>query len=161
MKMALTSAVCSPDFYSQLNNPGIRTVADLGNHLKISGLLDTAHSIIQLQVYRKRRRNINLSEIIRPTTLFPIYNTETRNIAVAIVSRMLFIVEKEIGLFFKFAVVDQPFILDKLLFEFSEIKTVGGEDFNMLTSLYYEGGPLIQANGDGLVCGQYALTGEG
>ena len=161
INMPLTSAVFSPDFYSQLNDPGIRTVADWGNHLKISGLLDTAHSIIQIQVYRKRRRNINLSEIIRPTTLFPVYNTNMRSIAVEIDYRMLFIVEKEIGLFLKFAVVDQPFILDKLLFNFTSLKTVDGEDFNILSSLSYENRRLVPINGSGLVCGQYALTGEG
>jgi len=159
--MPLTSAVFFPAFYSRLNNPAISSIADLGNSFKISGLLDSNHSIIQIQVYRKRRRNINFSEIIRPTTLFPIYNTNMRSIAVEIDNRMLFIVEKEIGLFFKFTVVAQSFILDKLLFEFTGLKTVAGENFDMLTNLYYEDRLLIPSNGNSLICGQYALTGKG
>ncbi len=160
VKLPLTSALFSPAFYSRLNNPAISSIADLGNSLKISGLLDSNHSIIQIQVYRKRRRNINFSEIVRPTTLFPIYNTNMRSMAVEVDNRMLFIVEKEIGLFFKFAVVAQSFILDKLLFEFTGLKTVGGEDFDMLTSLYYDGRLLIPASGNSLICGQYALSGK-
>ena len=160
VNMPLTSAVFSPDFYSRLNNHAIRSVADLGTHFKVSGLLDSNHSIIQIQVYRMRRRNINFSEIIRPTTLFPIYNTNMRNFAVEINNRTLFIVEKEIGLFFKFAVVDQSFILDKLLFEFTSLKIAAGENFDMLTSLSYDDRLLIPSNGNSLVCGQYALTGK-
>ncbi len=161
VNMPLTSAVFFSAFYSRLNNPAISSIADLGNSFKISGLLDSNHSIIQIQVYRKRRRNINFSEIIRPTTLFPIYNTNMRSIAVEIDNRMLFIVEKEIGLFFKFTVVAQSFILDKLLFEFTGLKTVAGENFDMLTNLYYEDRLLIPSNGNSLICGQYALTGKG
>jgi len=161
VNMPLTLAVFSPAFYSRLNNPAISSIADLGTHFKISGLLDSNHSIIQIQVYRRRRRNINFSEIIRPTTLFPVYNTNIRSIAVEINNRMLFIVEKEIGLFFKFAVVDQSFVLDKLLFEFTSLRTVAGEDFDMLTSLSYENRLLIPSSGNSLVCGQYALTGKG
>jgi hypothetical protein len=160
VKLPLTSALFSPAFYSRLNNPAISSIADLGNSLKISGLLDSNHSIIQIQVYRKRRRNINFSEIVRPTTLFPIYNMNMRSMAVEIDNRMLFIVEKEIGLFFKFAVVAQSFILDKLLFEFTGLKTVGGENFDMLTNLYYDGRLLIPASGNSLICGQYALAGK-
>ncbi len=161
VNMPLTSAVFSPAFYSQLNAPGISTVADMGNSFKTSGLLDSSHSIIQIQVYQKRRRNISFNEIIRPVTLFPVYNTDMHNIAVEIDSRMLFIVEKEIGLFFKFAVDTQSFILDKLLFEFTGLKTVVDENFNMLTNLYYENRLLMPANGNSLICGQYALTGKG
>jgi len=57
---------------------------------------------------------------------------------------MLFFVEKEIGLFLKFAVVVQPFIPDKLLFEFADVKTVGDEGLSILTSLYYENRLIFQ-----------------
>ena len=160
VNMPLTAAVFSPTFYSQLNNSAISTIADLGTHFKVSGLMDSNHSIVQIQVYRKRRRNINFSEILRSTTLFPIYTMSTSRITVDINSRMLFIVEKEIGLFYKFVVADQFFILDKLAFEFTSLKTVPGEDFNLLSNLSYEDNRLIPSNGNSLVCGQYALAGK-
>ncbi len=73
INIPLTSGVFSPSFYLHMNNPDISSISDLGNHFKVLGLLDSKHSIIQIQIYRKQRRNIIFGEFIKPTTLFPVF----------------------------------------------------------------------------------------
>ncbi|UBM61088.1 hypothetical protein LA303_06560 [Candidatus Sulfidibacterium hydrothermale] len=158
IKMPLTSAVFFPAFYSRLENPALNSLADLGNYFKTAGLLLTNHSIIEIQVYRKRRRTIFLSEIVKPVTLFPVYNTVWRTVSLEPDRRMLFVVEKETGIFLKYRVFSPTFVLDNLFFELTDVKTKFGENFFMLNNLYYANQPLIPLSGNGLVCGQYALT---
>ena len=160
INMVLTSAVFTSAFYTQLDNPAIRCLADMGNFRHFSGLLNSNHSLIQIQVYRKRRRNITFSEITRPTTLFPIYNTSLQNEDIEIDKRTLFIVEKEIGLFQKYYVDVRLFTLEKLQFEFLQVKAEPDQSFKMLTNLYLKEKQLIPKEGNGLVCTQYALTGR-
>ncbi len=158
LNTTLALAVFDPSFYLLLDNTKIHSIVDLGNMYHIFGLLNSYKSIIEIQVYRKRRRSIKFSEIISPTTLFPLYQANRKQVTITTGQRKLVIVEKEIGLFSKFMVRVPSFSIEKLLFEVSNIELTGYQDYNVITNLFYGHDKLISTHGNSLVCEQYALT---
>ena len=157
MNSELTSAIFDPSFYFYLDDPEIRSLTDFGNVHNLWGLCNSYKSVIEIQVYRKRRRKVKYNEILKPSTLFPIYNTKEHNISSELNERTLVIVEKEIGQISRFLVNPNSFSIEKLLFEISNLNIIDNQGFDLLTNLYYEDMLLSSFNGNSLICEQYAL----
>lgn len=161
LKMKLTSAIFDPSFYELVNNNNFKSVYDLGNIIDLYGLINNYKSSIQVQVYRKRRRNIQFNEIINSPTLFPLYNVKTIYKNIKFKKRTILVIEEDIGQLSKY-IVNSPFSLEKLVFEITNLSVEDiNSDMQMITALNYDTFMLDPLTGNSLVTKQYALVSKG
>jgi len=121
--MPLTDAIFDPSYYNNLSDIHINNLSDLGNQVSVHGLIDSAHSVIEFQRYRKRKRVFRFNDIIASPTLFPLFNVDKQQYQIIREPRTILVVEKEIGLVYGFKLDISDFSLEKIRFEVSELLT--------------------------------------
>jgi hypothetical protein len=158
LNMPLKSAIFDPSFYNHLVDLRIRSLTDLGNLFKLSGLINSNHSIVEVRLFRKRKRSIRYDEIIDSNSLFPLFNTDVKNFNIDEMPRTLVVVEKEIGAINHFKLNTDAFSLEKLRFGINGLTVSNSRlNFEMLSGIHYDGVKLKPFGNDALVCGQYAI----
>jgi len=159
LNMPLTDSIFDPSFYNNLGDIHISSLSDLGNQINIHGLINSDHSVIEFQRYRKRKRVFIFNEIIASPTLFPLFNVNVRQYHVKEEPRTILVVEKEIGLVYGFKLDANDFSLEKIQFEVSEVLASHTEfNFEMISSISYKNVKLVSHESNALVNGQYAIT---
>jgi hypothetical protein len=161
LNMPLKSALFDPSFYNHLVDMRIRSLSDLGNLFKLSGLINSNHSVVEVRLFGKRKRSIRFDEIIDSKSLFPLFNTEVKNFNIDEKPRTLVVVEKEIGLINHFKLITDSFSLEKLSFDINGLTVSHSKlNFEILSGIQYDGVKLKAFGNDALVCGQYAVDKE-
>jgi len=159
LNMPLTEAVFDSEFYNKLGDIHINGLCDLGNQINVHGLINSDHSVIEFQRYRKRKRVFRFNEIIDSPTLFPLFIVNKKQYHINEEPRTIMVVEKEIGLVYGFKLDINDFSLEKVRFEVSELLTSHKEfSFEMISSVYYDSVKLVSLKSNALVSRQYAIT---
>lgn len=159
--MPLKSAVFDPSFYDNLADIRIRSLSDLGNLFKLSGLINSNHSVVEVRLFGKRKRSIRFDEIIDSKSLFPLYSSSFYNYNIDEKPRTLVVVEKEIGVINHFKLITDSFSLERLSFDINELTVSQSKlNFEILSGIHYDGVKLKPFGNDALVCGQFAIDKE-
>jgi len=154
----LELAIFDPSFYTILQKKGIKSYYDLSNSFKIYGLSNSYQSLIQIQVYRRRRRTFSFNDLHNSQTLFPTFNSNNDEISFPQSNRSIIIVKKDIGAVSHYKFEAPGFTLDKLLLETATINI--GKDFNyeILYQIRYDDKILMPKSGKPLIREQFSLV---
>lgn len=161
LNMPLTDAIYDPSFYKNLKDIQISTLYDLGNYINIHGFINSNHSVIEFQQYRKRKRVINYNEIISSETLFPLFNIDLKQYPIDQKPRTLIAIEQEIGLIYKFKLNVLKFSFEKVRFKVSKLKNFNPElEIEMISEIYYNNVKLESFESNSLINRQYAVIAD-
>lgn len=134
-------------FYKNLGISEIQSIQDLICH-SAGGLINNHKAQIEIWSGRKRLNTFKLEELIRHTTLFPLYKVEVIQMDVTTIKKGVFYEEKEIGMVGIYEIPIDNFHIDLLQFY---ILTIENSKVELLDSINYENKKLIQIKSDTLV----------
>lgn len=105
---------------------------------------------IEIWINRKRKKRLLVSEIIEPTSLFPLFKTKKENLLLK--SHQIIIGVEEKGHLNKFVINTPKFLIEELEFHFVEIK-LNSTVLKVLKSISYQGLFLKSVKNDTVITG--------
>lgn len=155
----LNEAIFDTAYFLELADRKYKRWFDLGNSLKLYGLLHNYQSSIEIRINGKKQRKIVSSDLIGDNLLFPLYQTTLTDIGSFQQGEgNLTIVEKEIGTVANYLFETENFSIEKLHFSIQSVNIRKDLDFTLLTNLNYEGSELsARKKSDTLVKERFAL----
>ena len=158
LKLPLHEALLDFDFFRVLNATKIQCLHDLLS-VRFCGLIHNSKNQVEVTYGRKRIAKFNMNELIRPTTLFALYNTQLGFINLNDIGAGIYVEEREIGLIGTYEVIVEDFQID--LLKFCLVKTnYSSEDFELLSTVKYENIELPNLKSDSLLSRQVAFVVE-
>ena len=135
IKLPFSEALLDIYFFRVLNMKKFQSLNDLIG-FTFSGLINNYRNQVEITYGRKRLVKFNIDELFKPTTLFPIYNTEVNFVNMNKLSRGIYIEEKEIGLIGTYDIVVEKFQMDLLNFHLVKIELLN-ENLELLHIISY------------------------
>ncbi len=161
MKSSLSEAVFDPSFYASLNLKGIKCHYDLGNVYSIYGLLNHYQSVIQFQVYNKKRKTIRFADFFSQSTLFPLFQSSIEEVFLENQKNSILIIEKDIGTTCHYKIEEDRFDVNDLIFQIKRISIGEGLSYEVLGSMLYRDSMLARLKGKSLIQYQFAKLNDG
>lgn len=154
----LSDAIFDSAYFLELDNPKYKTWFDLGNALKLFGLLNSYQSSIEIRINGRKQRKILWSDLSGDNLLFPLYQTSLASpLNFEENEGILIIVEKEIGTVANYNFETEDFLIDNLQFCFKSITIRKDFEYGLLTSINYLGKELVKKKSDTLVKERFVL----
>jgi len=156
IKLPFSEALLDIYFFRVLNMKKFQSLNDLIG-FTFSGLINNYRNQVEITYGRKRLVKFNIDELFKPTTLFPIYNTEVNFVNMNKLSRGIYIEEKEIGLIGTYEIIVEEFQIDLLKFYLTKIN-YSRIDYELLNTITYKNKKLTCSKTDTLLNRQIAFS---
>ena len=156
-EMKKEDGVFDSDYIEKLGSERIKTWMNFDNLLHIYGLSNNERNIIEFKVNANKKRKIFFGELLNQDSLFKLYDSEIIEIKIeAAETKIITIVESDIGLTAKYYFETNTFNIDKLKFIIHKVK-VGKYEYTILSKLIYDNKELKGIKNDSLVTNCYAV----
>lgn len=154
----LSEAIFDSAYFLELADKKYKRWFDLGNELKLFGLLNSYQSSIEIRINGKKQRKILISDLIGDSLLFPLYKTNIiEHQSFQQSQSNLIIVEKEIGTIANYLFETESFSIDNLHFSIQSVNIRNDLKYTILTNLNYSAKELVSKKSDTLIKERFAL----
>lgn len=134
----LNEAIFDSAYFLELGDKKYKKWFDLGNSLKLYGLLNHYQSSIEIRINGKKQLKISSAELKGDNLLFPLYQTTTSDVgSFQRGEGNLTIVEKEVGTLANYIFETEKFSIDSLHFSIKTVTVHENINFTILTNLNY------------------------
>ena len=154
-KEPLYKAILNINFFNGLNIDRYQSLNDVIKHT-FSGLINNNKNRIEINYGRKRLEKLQLEELFRQKTLFPLYKTKIVHICTEKLSPGIYIEEVEIGLIGLYEIDVENFQIELLKFNLINIK-ISNSSYELLNAIYYGNRKLIKVKSDTLLRTQFSF----
>lgn len=154
----LNEALFDSAYFLELSDTKYKHWYDLGNSLKLFGLINSYQSSIEIRINGKKQRKILFSDLIGDSLLFPLYKTTVSEPQSFQQSEgNLIIVEKEIGTIANYLFETENFLIDNLNFPIQSVNIRKDLKYTIINNLNYSGKELVSRKSDTLIKERFAL----
>lgn len=154
----LSEAIFDSAYFLELADRKYKSWYDLGNELKLFGLLNSYQSSIEIRINGKKQRKILSGDLSGDNLLFPLYQTKASEQQSFQQSEgNLIIVEKEIGTVANCLFETENFLIDNLNFSIQSVNIRKDLKYTIINNLNYSGKELVSRKSDTLVKERFAL----
>lgn len=154
----LSEAIFDSAYFLELSDNRYKKWYDLGNRVKVFGLLDHRQSSIEIKINGKKQSKIQSSDLVVDNLLFPLYQTTISDLgSFQKHAGEITIVEKEIGTIGNYYFEVEKFSIENLHFLTTIVSIPTELNIRLLTTLIYSGKELVSKKPDTLVKERFAL----
>jgi hypothetical protein len=153
MGVSLQEGILDVNFFSFLNYPVYPNLQSISDSMT-SGLILDAKSRIELHLATRRKRIIQINDLLFQSTLFRLYNIQFNTFKLP--TQGICVIEKETSLFASFSFPSLPFDVTQLQFSLTTLE-IHVEKLTLLSGISYNQKPLKHVKSDTVLTANYAF----
>jgi len=151
----LETALLNIQFFNRFSSDKLNSAQDLIQQT-FGGLINSTKAKIEIRKGRKILQKFTLNDLCQPVTLFPLFNVYKENINIKL-NNNIFLIEKEVGLIYTYAVEVENFDIYKLKFNICDVN-VDEYKYQLLQAVSYNSKTLKSINSDTLITYQHCVS---